>query len=201
MAWTLLLDQDDAPRDLGHARVAWRITDHLSLGMAFNAMYGALQQDVAVQNLEPQSDGRKPQRSPPHTWGFGVNAGLLYSAVSTTRLGLTYTSPVKLNFASTPSFSDSVRESAPSSKAARLDTAIIDVGMTVPQTLMLGFYQAIGDRWAVMGGVGWQNWAAFGAVEIGLTSVNTPSLTTRSLTSMPGTWRSAPSSGSARRGS
>ena len=158
--------------------VAWRITDHLSLGMAFNAMYGTLKQEVAVQNLEPQStDGSLAVSA--HTWGFGVNAGLLYALSPATRFGLTYTSPVKLNFASTPSFSNLGPGISAAVQAARLDTTTIDVGMTVPQTLMLGFYQAIGDRWAVMGGVGWQNWTRFGAVEIGISTPNPRSITTQ----------------------
>jgi long-chain fatty acid transport protein len=42
--------------------------------------------------------------------------------------------------------------------------------MKVPQTVTLGFFHALGDRWAIMGDAGWQNWAAFGAVEVGITT-------------------------------
>jgi long-chain fatty acid transport protein len=43
---------------------------------------------------------------------------------------------------------------------------------------MLGFFQRIDERWAVMGDVGWQNWQAFGAVEIGVTTSTPRSLVT-----------------------
>jgi long-chain fatty acid transport protein len=66
---------------------------------------------------------------------------------------------------------------------------VIELGMTVPQTVMLGFFQAIGDRWAVMGDVGWQNWAAFGAVEIGVTTSTPRSLVTQ--ISYRDTWHAA----------
>ena len=51
--------------------------------------------------------------------------------------------------------------------------------MKVPQTVMLGFSQTIGERWTLLGDVGWQNWAAFGAVEIGISTPNPRGLTTQ----------------------
>jgi long-chain fatty acid transport protein len=158
--------------------VAWHITDGLSVGGTVNAMYGVLKQVVAVQNLEAQAtDGSLEVSS--RTWGIGGNVGILYSLSPETRVGLTYTSPVKLNFASMPGFSGLGPGLSAAIAARGLDTATIDLGMTVPQTVTFGFFQALGDRWAVMGDVGWQNWAAFGAVEIGVPSSNLGSLTTQ----------------------
>ena len=168
--------------------VAWRIADRLSVGAAVNVMYGYLKQVTAVQNLEPQAtDGSIEVSS--STWGFGLNAGVLYALSPATRFGLTYTSPVKLSFTSTPSFSGLGAGIGAALRATGLDTAVIDLGMKVPQTLMLGFFQAIGDRWTVMGDVGWQNWATFGAVEIGVTTSNPRSLVTQ--ISYRDTWHAA----------
>ena len=158
--------------------VAWRIVDGLSVGATVNLMYGYLKQITAVQNLEPQAtDGSLEVSST--TLGVGGNVGVLYALSPATRLGITYTSPVKLGFSSTPSFSGLGPGLSVAIAATRLDSTVIDLGMTVPQTVMLGFFQAIDDRWAVMGDVGWQNWAAFGAVEVGVSTSPPRSLTTQ----------------------
>ena len=158
--------------------VAWRLSDAVSVGAAVNVMSGHLKQVVAIQNLEPgSSDGSLSVSS--SAWGFGVNFGALWSLSPATRLGLTYTSPVRLGFSSTPGFSDLGPGIGAVIRAAGLDTATVDLGMTVPQTVMLGFFQRIDDRWTLMGDVGWQNWAAFGAVEVGIASQNQRSLTTQ----------------------
>jgi len=158
--------------------VAWHVTDVLSLGAAINTMYGRLRQEVAIQNVEPQSADGKLQVSS-STLGVGANAGVLYTLSRSTRLGATYTSPVKLNFSSQPGFSGIGPGLSAVLAAAGLDTATLDLGMTVPQTVTLGFFHALGDRWAIMGDAGWQNWAAFGAVEIGITTSNPRGITTQ----------------------
>ena len=87
---------------------------------------------------------------------------------------------MKLNFSATPTFSGLGPVIGAAVGVLGLDTARIDLGMKVPQTVMFGVAQALGDRWTVMGDVGWQNWAAFGAVEIGI-STNPPSSATTQL--------------------
>jgi len=156
--------------------VAWNIIGGLSVGITFNAMYGHLSQSVAVQNLEPLApDGSLSVTS--NTWGFGGNVGLLYEFSPATRLGITYTSPVKLSFSSSPTFSGLGSRLTALLEAAELNSRTIDLGMTVPQTLMLSFYQAIGSKWALMADVGWQNWASFAMVELGITTTPPVSLT------------------------
>jgi long-chain fatty acid transport protein len=149
--------------------VAWRIVDGLSVGATLNAMYGILKQETAIQNLEPGSGDGSLSLST-HAWGVGANLGVLWALSPATRLGLTYTSPVGLTFSATPTFSGLGPAIGAGIRAAGLENTNLDLGLTVPQTVMLGFFQAIGDRWAVMGDVGWQNWAAFGAVEVGISS-------------------------------
>ena len=157
---------------------AWRIAEGLSLGGAVNVMSGHLKQVVAIQNLEPQSgDGSLEVSS--NTWGVGGNVGILYALSRATRLGFTYTSPVKLELSARPAFSGLGPGISGAVAAAGLDIARIDLGLKVPQTAMLGFSQALGERWALVGDVGWQNWAAFGAVEVGISTSDPHSLTTQ----------------------
>jgi len=156
--------------------VGWRISDAVSVGATLNAMLGHLKQVVAIQNLEPGSgDGSMDVSA--NSWGLGANVGVLYSVSPATRIGLTYTSPVKLNFSPKATFSNVGPGIQAAIDAAGLRTTTLNLGMTVPQTVMLGFSQAVGDRWTILGDLGWQNWAAFGAVEIGLTTNPPTSLT------------------------
>jgi len=157
---------------------AWRVTEGLSLGGSVNVMSGHLKQVVAIQNLEPQSgDGSLEVSS--NTWGVGGNVGILYALSPATRFGFTYTSPVKLNFSATPAFANLGPGISRAIASAGLDMTRIDLGMKVPQTVMLGFSQALGERWTLVGDVGWQNWAAFGAVEVGIFLSDPHSLTTQ----------------------
>ncbi|MGO8969458.1 MAG: OmpP1/FadL family transporter [Myxococcaceae bacterium] len=156
--------------------VAWHVAGGLSVGVTFNAMYGYLKDVVAIPNLEPNAaDGALGIQS--STWGFGANVGLMYEFSKGSRIGITYTSPVSLSFAATPNFHGLGPLLA--QKLGGLTTANINAGLTVPQTVMLSFFQAITEQWAVMGDVGWQNWAAFGTVELGVSNTDTShSLTT-----------------------
>jgi len=157
--------------------IAWHVAGGLSVGVAFNAMYGYLKTAAAVQNLEPNAaDGALAVQS--NTWGFGGNVGLMYEFSKSTRVGIAYTSPVNLSFSATPTFTGLGPALTAAIHNAHLDTATIGLGMTVPQTVMLSLFQAINEKWAVMGDVGWQNWATFGTVDVQVTSANPVGLTT-----------------------
>jgi long-chain fatty acid transport protein len=154
--------------------IAWHIGGAISVGVTFNAMYGVLKQTAAVRNTEANStDGAVAVQS--STWGFGGNVGVLYEFSKDTRAGVAYASPVNLSFSSAPTFSGV----GPGVAAGGLDSITsLDLGMTVPQTVMLSVFQAVNQQWAVMADVGWQNWAAFSTVDVGVSSVNPTTFTT-----------------------
>jgi long-chain fatty acid transport protein len=156
--------------------LATRINDKLSLGASLNLMYGMLDNKVAVNNIIG-SDGSLTLKD--NSWGAGANLGLMYEVDAGRRFGLTYTSPVKLNFKAQAQWSDL----APGVRAllnARglLDTQV-DLGVTVPQGLMASTYQQIAADWALLGSVGWQQWSKFGEAEIGIDSNNPVGLSTQ----------------------
>jgi long-chain fatty acid transport protein len=157
--------------------VAYRIIDGLSIGAGLNVMYGYLKDTVAVNNAPfGVQDGKLELSS--GTWGVGGNAGLLYEFSKGARVGVTYTSPVKLDFTATPKFSDVNPVLTGALKFTGLYNTKVDLGMTVPQTVMASFYYDLTDRWALLGDVGWQNWARFGRVEVSVATTTPTSLTT-----------------------
>lgn len=143
--------------------VSFEVTKWLSIGAGLNAMYGILDTDIAVNNVS-QADGQMSLKD--QTWGFGANVGLLIKAGERTQFGLTYLSALDLDFADTPDFSGL----GPGLSAILANPRTLDLGLTVPQSAMLGAYHALNDRWALMADVGWQDWSEFGYVQAGVES-------------------------------
>ncbi|HLH52891.1 MAG TPA: outer membrane protein transport protein [Verrucomicrobiae bacterium] len=150
---------------------SFKATDWLSVGAGLNAMYGYLDNKVAVRTAGAGDGQMKIQDS---TWGFGGDAGILVEPVKGTRIGVTYVSPVKLDFKATPSFSNlGILGNQPIFSSPPQ----LNLGMTVPQSVMLSAYHELNAKWAVMANVGWQNWSQFGKVDVGVDSANPQSLT------------------------
>lgn len=143
--------------------VSVKASDWLSVGAGLNAMYGYLKSEVAVNNLDPRiGDGQLTLKD--EAWGFGANLGVMVEPVQGTRVGVTYLSPVKLNFQDNPSFSNLGRGLA----AVLQNPAQIDLGMKVPQSVMLSVFHELNEKWALMADFGWQNWSQFGYVDVGV---------------------------------
>ncbi len=153
--------------------LALQLEHGLSLGFGVMFMNGVYSNKVAINNspfgVTDFPDGQL--KISDNDWGVGANVGLLYEPTSCTRFGITYQSPVKLNFSSTTRFSD-VR---PILNTLLLNTGLLDgainIGLEVPQGSMLSLFHQMTDQWAVLFSAGWQNWKKFGLVEIGVDSV------------------------------
>jgi long-chain fatty acid transport protein len=89
-----------------------------------------------------------------------------------TRLGVTYLSPVKLDFKDTPSFTGL----GPGLGAILANPRELDLGLTVPQSVMVSVYHALSDQWALMADFGWQDWSRFGNVQAGVEAGGTTTL-------------------------
>jgi long-chain fatty acid transport protein len=149
-----------------------QITDWLSIGAGLNAMYGYFNTKVAVNNIEPsQGDGQMKLQDT--TWGFGGNAGILIEPEKGTRFGVTYLSPVNLDFKDRPSFSNL----GPGLGAILANPSTLDLGVQVPQGVMFGAYHEFSDKFAMMVDFGWQNWEAFGEVQVSVQSATSPDVT------------------------
>jgi len=140
---------------------SYKVNDWLSVGGGPNIMYGYLKTDVAVNNRAPGvADGQMKLKD--DAWGVGGVGGILIEPVKGTRIGVTYVSQVKLDFSDTPSF-DGL---GPGLSALLATPPKLDLGVKVPQSVMVGLYQELSPKWAVMCDVGWQDWSQFGQVEV-----------------------------------
>jgi long-chain fatty acid transport protein len=156
--------------------VAYRVNDWLSVGGGLNVMIGVLKSKVGVNNLRPDlPDGRMKIQD--YTVGVGGNIGVLLEPLDGTRIGVTYLTPVELNFSDVPHFSGLGPGLIRAFKRRGLFGADVDLGLEVPQSVMVSGYQRLTDKLALLGNVGWQNWSQFGQVQIGVGSADPKNLT------------------------
>ena len=146
--------------------ISYRINEKLSIGAAANIMYGYLNYSAAINNrfFVDAPDGQMQVKD--STWGAGGNVGLLFEPAKGTRLGVTYYSQVKLNFGGVPAFSNLSGPMGSALASGGHLTNELDLGVTVPQSVMVSSYHEFTDRWAMMLDFGWQNWKQFGKVDI-----------------------------------
>lgn len=157
--------------------IAYRVNEHLSLGASLNAMFGVLKNQVAINNFGFSApDGQL--KIDDNAWGFGVNLGLLWELSPQTRFGLTYNSQVDLDFSGPAEFSGLSPGLNALLNARGLLNANVDLGVKVPQQVMVSGFHQINERWAILGSLGWQQWSKFGKVEVTVNSNDPTSLTT-----------------------
>ena len=151
------------------------MSPQLSLGASLNLMYGIFDTKVAVNNLVG-ADGQLALSD--NVWGVGANLGVLYEMSPGTRWGLTWRSPVNLDFRAPAQWSGLAPGIRALLGARGLLDATVDLGVTVPQEVMLSFHHTVDPRWAILGNVGWQQWSHFGRVAVGIDSNDPVGLTT-----------------------
>jgi long-chain fatty acid transport protein len=153
--------------------IAYRVNPNLSLGASVNAMYGKLEQKVAINNVrEGLADGQLEVDD--SAWGWGFNLGLLYEVDARTRFGLVYNSQVDLDFSSDVQLSGlgpGLERLLERRGSLGADLAL---GIKVPQGVMGSVFHQVDDRWAVLGSVGWQQWSKFGKVDVGIEDTSDP---------------------------
>ena len=153
--------------------LAYKVNEHLSLGVGLNAMYGMLQQQAAINNLDPRlGDGKLEVQD--GDWGFGADVGVMYEVSNRTRFGLRYLSRVDLDFKDTPEYTNL----GPGLARLLTGTRRLDLGMSVPTELMFSGYHELNDCWALLGSAGWQDWSKFGKVDVAVTSAESERSTT-----------------------
>jgi len=159
---------------------SYRVNEQISIGGGPTVMVGALKASANINDFPPTGAGAGLVEAKDTTAGVGGQFGVLVEPKKGTRIGVTYYSPIKMNFSDTPAFSN-LGPTGTNLQNAGLLNRNVDLGMTVPQRVILSGYHRLSDVWAVMGNFGWDNWSQFGKVDLAITGGQTnPSLTTTS---------------------
>ncbi len=137
---------------------AYKVNDWLSIGGGAQIVYGMLNSKTSVRNVSGGPDGQIQLES--SDFGFGGLAGVLIEPVEGTRFGVTYTSPVKLDFKQRPDLTGGGVVFG--ALDPRISQANVDLGLTIPQTVTISGYHDLTPDIAIMGNVIWQNWSQFG---------------------------------------
>ena len=154
---------------------SYRVNEYLSVGGGVNIMLGVLKDTVAVNNLLSNNDGEMKIKD--QTVGVGGNIGVMLMPFRGTRFGMTYQSPIELNFSDKPNFSN-LGPIGTTLQNNGLLSRKLDLDLTVPQSLMVSAYHELTGQWAIMGDVGWQDWSRFGKVDVSIDTANPTNFTT-----------------------
>ncbi|MGH8677961.1 MAG: OmpP1/FadL family transporter [Burkholderiales bacterium] len=160
---------------------SYQVNEKFSVGGGPNIMVGYTKTTANINNLGsgPAGTGDGQLEVKDTTVGVGGQFGVLVEPTKGTRIGVTYYSPIKLNFSDTPTFSN-LGTLGQAAQARGALNKRLDLGITVPQHVILSGYHELTDRLAVMGDFGWENWSKFGNVDVTVVGANTTSLTTTS---------------------
>ncbi len=145
--------------------LAWRATDHLSLGVGIGIGYSSFEQSKAVANAvldgidyEP-ADGKMELESDDLAFTFGLS--LLYEFTEKTRVGLVYSSEDDNTMSGNAKFSNLGPNTESFLDNAGLLNASVDNSSTWPQSLSAGLFHEFDNRSAVTLDVAWIDSSAF----------------------------------------
>jgi long-chain fatty acid transport protein len=151
---------------------SYRVNDQVSVGGGLNIMVAEMKYVSAINNgLAGNGDGSI--RLQDVTAGVGGFVGVMIEPQKGTRLGVTYYSPITLDFGSTPSYNNLAPGVSAGLNATGLIGNKVDLGITVPQRVLVSVYHELTDNLAVMGDFGWDNWSQFGKVAVSINETNT----------------------------
>jgi long-subunit fatty acid transport protein len=110
-------------------------------------MVGFLREKAAVRNLVPENDGQVKYQD--YTPGVGGDIGIMLQPDDKTRIGITYLTPVDLNFSAVPH----LRGVGPGvmtllGRRGFLGSSV-DLGITVTEVVIVGVYREVTDRLAL----------------------------------------------------
>jgi long-chain fatty acid transport protein len=142
--------------------VAYRFNEQWSVGVGVKAMYGILKADTAIDRspfgFTDRADGQFKYKD--GAWGYGANVGVIYAPQPGTRIGLTYTSQVDLNF------EDRLDVKGDGRLLERVNNTNTKIDTTVPQTVTLSLFQQLDRQWALLASANWQDWSEFGEIGV-----------------------------------
>jgi len=152
--------------------LAYRLDEQWAFGIGLRAFYATLDSQMAVDNAPferlQRPDGQMKYRD--HDWGYGANLGVIYEPRPGTRLGLSYTSEIDVEFED----GLDLQGVGPLTTQLLRDRGVLDAGtridMNVPQTLTFSLYHQLDEQWALLASVNWQDWSRFGEVGVDLDS-------------------------------
>ncbi|RLM24899.1 long-chain fatty acid transporter [Brenneria alni] len=142
---------------------AYRLNQHISIGLGVNAVYADAKIVRTAGELGP-AFGLQSSSELAHlegkAWGYGWNAGVLYEVDENHRFSLTYRSKVDIDF------NDDYRNDIPV-MAGGTGGATIPGKLTLnlPEMWEVSAYHRVAPKWAVHYGLAYTSWSQFQALK------------------------------------
>ena len=125
---------------------AYRVNEHLSVGVGLQFWYSTLEQKLAVPRLDPDKPDGRAKIDGDDT-GFAYTLGVLYELTERTRFGLHYQSEVKPKY-------DGNLKVKPSDLEVDTDTEL-----DMAQYARLSMHHDLDQHWGLNFTVGWDDWS------------------------------------------
>ncbi len=144
--------------------IAFKASDQISLGFGISAMRTEAELtnaiDIGTASGNPalfqKLDGLARVKG--NDWGFGWNAGVIWQASDSTRLGLSYRSQVHQKLDGTVSFSNVPK---PLSTNAAFAGSGVTARLVTPDSLNLSIFHQLNGQWDISGDIIWTGWSSF----------------------------------------
>jgi long-chain fatty acid transport protein len=131
--------------------LAYKVNDWLSVGVGGTLLFAQLDYKFELPT------GERAHLDEIDDVEGGVSGSLLLTPREGTRIGVRYTETLK------PELSGKVRFSGPVPPDLRLNLEV-----PYPQSVDVGFYQELGERWALLGTFRWEDWSRFGRLPVSI---------------------------------
>jgi long-chain fatty acid transport protein len=143
---------------------AYKVNEHLSLGVGLSVVYTSSETSVQVNNkpfLAGAPDGRAEVES--DGVGLGWSLSALYEFTENTRIGLSYRSESDSDLDATVDFESVIR---PPGIIEELESQTIQISDTVPMNIGGGIFHRMDNDWEFTWDVIWMEFSSFGVTEI-----------------------------------
>lgn len=138
--------------------IAKKVNDKLSLGGGIAIQYAEATLTKAINfnaiNPAVTTDGKSNLTG--DDIGFGMTLGALYEFDEDTRVGISYRSQIQNELEGTVQITGALSGAAPA-----LTSGAAQAELTTPDTLSVGVYHALDDKWAILSDFQWTNWSTF----------------------------------------
>ncbi|BAY07826.1 OmpP1/FadL family transporter [Calothrix sp. NIES-2098] len=149
--------------------IAAKVSDNFSVGAGLNIQYaeatlsnaidfGLVGRSVGLPTLPQQADGFVKVTG--SDWSVGYNLGVMYEPSKSTRIGLSYRSPITQKIRGNADFTVPDNLRILTARGQFTDTGASAI-VNLPDTLSLAVYQELSPRVSVVGDVTWTQWSRF----------------------------------------
>jgi len=146
--------------------IAYKMNDQLSFGFGINYMLNNVDKSKKVNVTQTNTDLGAPGVEPDGNYqlkgdddGWGYNVGFLYSPSGQDRIGVSYRSEVDFTYTGVISM-DNLGVGATAATFGSSYSTNIKSGLTLPQSVAVGYAREVNDRLTIEADVEWTGWSS-----------------------------------------